>query len=282
MAMTITDDIDAAALARAFKQFTFPDGPRVRVRDRVESMPNLIALPLTVEAFDWRDTITIAAPVHQGTCNACTSFAIAAAIEAHRQIAQPHDPISVSAGYIHTCLGHDGDADAAQVCVAGVDLFAALTLVQARGYAAGLAGDYPFPAASCAVTAAAGRLRAFSPLPDTDSAKRQIVGGGPIVADMYVWADFFDYSTSRAPTYLPDTTRDGFYLHTVCVVGFNRDGWIIKNSFGPSWGDGRGFAVIGYDACALIGARPPAGGFPREAFAIELEPASSVLTARPT
>ena len=77
------------------------------------------------------------------------------------------------------------------------------------------------------------------------------------------WADFFDYSTARGPAYIPDTAREGPYpLHAVCVVGFNELGWIVKNSFGPAWGNGlRASAIIPYGLCALLGAPPPPGGF---------------------
>lgn len=266
------DPVDLESLTQAFRRFRFPDGPPRRPPRGVDAQAEILNQPRAlVQVYDWRNVITLAAPLHQGTCNTCTSFAIAATIEAHWQIAHPLDPISVSAGFTHTCLGHNGNADAETVCLFGIDIFAALNLVKASGYARRSAGDYPFSALLCPTTSVTRGLRGFAAVPDAQTAKSQIVARGPVLADMYFWADFFDYSTARGPAYVPDTTLEGPYLHAVCVVGFNNIGWIVKNSFGPSWGDGLGFAIIPYGLCGLLGAPPPPSGFPRQAFTIELD-----------
>jgi hypothetical protein len=265
-------DVDSESLARAFRRFRFPDGPSRALPEAESAPPEILSQPpVQVEAFDWRAVIALAPPSHQGTCNTCTSFAIAATIEAHWQIAHRLNPISVSAGFTHTCLGHAGSADVETVCTFGIDIFATLNLVKTHGYARRAGGDYPFPASLCPTTGVIRGLRGFATVTDAPTAKRQIVSRGPILADMYFWADFFDYTTARGPAYVPDTTREGPYLHAVCVVGFNVLGWIVKNSFGPAWGDGLGFAIIPYGQCALLGAPPPPGGFPRQAFAIDLD-----------
>ena len=185
-------------------------------------------------------------------------------------IAQPGTAVRVSPGYIHTCLGHANDTDPQVICSYGVDLFAALTLVLQQGFATLDSAAYPCPPGVCGVIQPTGRISEFGPIAGAGMAKAAIQNAGPIAADMYIWEDFFDYTTARAPTYQPDATRQGPYPHSVCVIGFNDQGWIVKNSMGNSWGDGRGCAVIAYGSCALLGAPPPPGGVPRQAFAVSL------------
>jgi hypothetical protein len=266
----------ARSLARAYRTFRFADSPPPPLfEEQSEAAASSFDPASAVHEFDWRRQIALAPPSHQGLCNTCTSFAIAAAIEAHWQIAHPQNPISISAGYTHTCLGHGGSADAATVCKFGIDIRPALGLLQAHGIARRHDGDYPFPAALCPTTGVVKRLRRFARVTDVQMARNEIASRGPIVADMYFWADFFDYSTARAPVYVPDTSLDGPDLHSVCVVGFNNAGWIVKNSFGASWGDGTGYAVIAHGQCALLGAPAPPGFNSRHAYAIDVETATT-------
>ena len=156
------------------------------------------------------------------------------------------------------------------ICALGVDLYAALHLVRARGYVAGGSASYPFPASACSAVQSTGTIASFMPIVDQETAKALLVNSGPLVADMYIWEDFFDFTTSRASSYVADLSREGPYLHSVCVVGFNSEGWIIKNSFGRSWGDGQGFGTIAHGQCALLGSAPPSNRVQRQAFALRL------------
>ena len=261
----------ARRLSRAYLSFK-PPKTRVSaaISPRVGMAPMDAAAAPPMQSFDWRDRIQISPPGSQGSCNACSSFAIAATIEATWLISHPGNLIAVSPGYIHTCVGHNGDTDANAICAEGIDLTALLGLLQVNGYAQSSPGDFPFPTSACAAAAILGTIASYAAIAGPNDAKNSIVNKGPLVADMYVWQDFFSYTTNRASTYVPDTTSAGPYLHTICVVGFGSTGWIIKNSYGPSWGDGQGFAIIPYTACGLLGGTPPAGGFPREASSITL------------
>lgn len=266
----------ARQLARAYQRFQFPD---VRSEPQERADTHLAAAPLSrrsaapnavaVTSFDWRDHVAIPAPGLQGGCNACTSFAVAATIEIVARIANSASAIAVSAGYLHTCLGHQGEADPSLICAGGIDLFRMLGLVQDSGYVLSSTGDYPFSPAACPTGTVAGSLADFVRVEGTDEARSRLLNG-PIVADMYVWPDFFGYTTNQAPVYKPDMGGAQPYLHSVCVVGFDADGWIIKNSYGPDWGDGHGFATIDYASCGLLGAPPPLGLASREAFALTL------------
>jgi C1A family cysteine protease len=220
--------------------------------------------------FDCRTQGVISPPKDQGNCESCSAFAVAATIGALLSIAQKNGPlIEVSAGYLHTCLGNAGTDNPATVCGNTVDLQTMVELVQSTGYILAVDGDYPFDPASCSTTQPPVKVKGAPRVAGENDAKSKLVATGPIVAEMFVWPDFFTYSIAKAPTYSPDMTQQGYLPHSVCVVGFNTQGWIIKNSRGLTWGD-QGFAVVPYGVCALIEGDAPPGRYPPPAFELQI------------
>jgi hypothetical protein len=68
---------------------------------------------------------------------------------------------------------------------------------------------------------------------------------GPILTRLGVdrtW-DRASYTNGHLETYLPDTVSGG---HAVCIVGYTKDYFIVRNSWGTNWGD-RGFAYASMD-----------------------------------
>ncbi len=266
----------APGLARAYRQFKAPRGRRRRKPRSLLPSPHILDSVSEVAGvappavIDWRKKISIRPPGNQGLCYSCTSFALAATIEARRTITIPAQPFEVSAGFIHTCIGHPTDTDPQVICNSGCDMYALLNLLKTKPYALSSPGDYPFTSSACSAAARVGTISGFDEIVDGDTAKRSIADAGPLGADLYIWEDFFSYTTQRSPTYIPDTSTPGPYLHSICVVGFDETGWIIKNSMGPSWGDGSGFATVPYGRCGLIGGQAPPGKSSREAYSITL------------
>lgn len=258
----------ARSLARAYDGFKFP--PKLYV----SSSPSNSASPDdavdSVDTFDWRALVTVRRSGDQGKCNACSSFAIASAIEIYWSKSHQNESINVAPGFIHTCLGHGESSDPTVVCTFGVDLYAALRLVRTKGYLTGPGASYPFPPNACPTTGASGVISDFAEVSTPQGAKSALANVGPIVADMYIWQDFFEYSSSSGQAYVPDLARKGPYPHSVCVIGFDAQGWIVKNSYGAQWGDGSGCGTIAYGSCALLGATPPSGQVQRQAFTLSL------------
>ncbi len=208
-----------------------------------------IAPPPREASWDWRTHGVIGAPSSQLPWNTCTSFAISAVIEAALAIAKGLSR-KVEPGFIHTCVAHGGTlTDQSEDCSTPADLGYTLSNLQARGYTcASGAITYPFPVASCPATATES-IAGYTLLPDPNSIKTAIVQSAPVAAEMYIWPDFFDYR-GATPVYEPDTGSGDRAYHSVCVIGFDALGWIIKNSLGPGWGI-EGFATIRYGTCGL-------------------------------
>src|SRR5665213_881616 len=111
-------------------------------KERVIAVAEPAPLPA---AFDWRGRNVISPPRNQGVCESCSSFAVAAAIGARLSITSPAGQlVEVSAGFLHTCLGHAGLTDPAAICSGPIDLNAMVNLVINNGYALATANDYPF------------------------------------------------------------------------------------------------------------------------------------------
>jgi len=266
----------AEVLSRAYRQFAPPrrhtrQHRLHRGRRKLDTSASVKARAAEVpQPIDWRDRIAISPPKNQGTCNACTSFALAGTIEACLLIASPGQPsVPISAGFIHTCIGHADDTDPDTICSVGCDMYMTLAALQTNAYARETVIAYPFPSAACAAAERLAPLAGFTEVDDPPSAKSSLVNA-PIAADLYIWSDFFSYTTNHAPAYVPDATTDGPYLHSVCVVGFDVTGWIIKNSMGTAWGDGNGFATIPYGLCGMIGSKAPGNRSPRVGYALSV------------
>lgn len=90
------------------------------------------------------------------------------------------------------------------------------------------------------------RLSSFHNLgSDLDRWKRWIAFQGPILTRLGVdrtW-DKATQSNGNLDKYYINSVRGG---HAVCLVGYTKDRFIVRNSWGSSWGDG-GFAYASYD-----------------------------------
>lgn len=82
---------------------------------------------------------------------------------------------------------------------------------------------------------------------DLDNWRSWIANQGPILTRLNVDRSWDRATQNRGvlERYYPNTTRGG---HAVCLVGYTKDYFIVRNSWGTPWGD-RGFAYA-YDAYA--------------------------------
>jgi C1A family cysteine protease len=84
---------------------------------------------------------------------------------------------------------------------------------------------------------------------DYDAVKAAL-RNGPLQTTLYVYADFMTYGSGV----YKHTTGSMLGGHAVSIVGYDdtKRAWIIRNSWGPTWGD-NGFAYISYDDQSGIG-----------------------------
>lgn len=140
----------------------------------------------------------------------------------------------------------------------GTSLKAALDI--ARKFGAVLDADLPFgsgqlypgEASTFYALAAQRKIAAYFNLGTTPAAwKTWLATVGPILTRLGVDATW-DNATStggKLDTYQPSTVRGG---HAVALVGYTKDRFIVRNSWGTGWGDkGFGYASLAYAKAAF-------------------------------
>ncbi|MDI9689981.1 C1 family peptidase [Burkholderia cenocepacia] len=231
-------------LLKALPGFTNPvDTAPARERRLFESIEDAHAGP-SVSKIDWRSTGAVSPPGYQGQCNTCTSFAIVAAMEALHYI-KVKTRVTLAPGFIHTCLLN-------RRCEEGAGASEALDAASAHGVALSFPGAYPFPTKQCGIkNLYTVRQRVW--LAGPNEAMLALANHGPVVGDMWIAPDFVSLPAGKIYRFQDTPERR---LHSVCVIGFDREQgcWIVSNSFGQKWGDG-GFAKVAFGSGGLLGER---------------------------
>lgn len=99
------------------------------------------------------------------------------------------------------------------------------------------------------------RIPFYQALGEVDDQKRWVASYGPVVATFQLYSDLQPWKVSnQTPVY---TVGDGATTsgnHIALVVGYDdsKRAWILKNSWGPNWGDG-GFVYFGYGQANIDG-----------------------------
>lgn len=262
--------------------------------------------------FSWRaiDSV-ISSPLSQGPCQACSAFATAATIEAlfrignrnHAHGSPGFDSWVVDPGFLQSCGDgrYEGISSNDIPCRALYDLRDLIYWIASNGcwmVPSLRRPPYLFPIDQCSNwingNSDASRRRVYARLATghdnrinytetaKESAKEFLSKIGPLVSEMSIDDDFRTYGpvpgANSSGEMLPYTRRPDQLqsLHAVCVVGFNDQGWIFKNSYGPEWGYS-GFGLVRYDNnCGVLSASD--GASQQTAAALELfEPSDNLV-----
>lgn len=187
---------------------------------------------------DWRSG-GLSPVKDQGKTNACTCFAISSALEDLARISQPGATVVLAPLHAHVCVGRNRLEDPWDPKFATGEL--------ARQAIAEEAGVSDWSASACRAARGLMKLGNVTAIRGDADAKAWL-RKGPIIAVLEYWQDlheFYDGGVYRHASG-PTTGR-----HTVEVVGHDREAWIIKNSYGPGWGEA-GYARIAYGECGLF------------------------------
>lgn len=223
-----------------------------------------------LSSFDWRnkDGKNFVTPVkNQGDCASCWAFAAVGALESYRMInsdsgaevlpgtqAIPDNSEQV----LISCSAEVGLGNCA-----GGSVWDASSFLQNPGLPE--ESCYPYIAANgdCAKACDGWREKAVKigswgyivgeSYPPADDMKKALMSYGPIVTSMYIYDDFFSYSSG---IYKHIYGANNWGGHTVLLVGYNDEEkyFIAKNSWGADWGE-NGFFRIAYDNGTEFGYR---------------------------
>lgn len=198
-----------------------------------------VTLPKSV---DWRQHGAVTGAKDQGICGSCWSFASTGALEGQFFI-KTGKLISLSEQNMIDCSSNNG-------CHGG-QLSSAFHYVSEHGISTET--DYPYTAhrGYCLRDEKSSDLPAvsgFVNIPPGDEHKLQeaIATIGPIAAA--IDASHFSFHNYDSGIYYDDSCSNHFYNHAVLIVGYGtdeheRDYYIVKNSWGKSWGENGFFRI---------------------------------------
>jgi C1A family cysteine protease len=204
-------------------------------------------------AVDWRSGGYVTSIKNQGSCGSCVSFCSCSVIESAVRIKlqNPTFAIDLSEAFMQFCGG--GSCN-------GWGLTSGLSFAQSTGVTDEACMPYQAQNMDCAASRCSDwqsrltKISSFTGYSTTAARKDAIANIGPVLAGMEVWSDFFAYRGGAPYVKSSAATRlspPGY--HCISVVGYDdsQQCWIIKNSWGTTWGES-GFGRIGYGQADLL------------------------------
>jgi len=206
-----------------------------------------VAAPTSV---DWRSKNCVAAVKNQGNCGSCYAFSSVSTMETAYAI-KHGSIIPLSEQQIVDCSIKNGNSG----CNGGAPEY---TYTYAEKGMATMA-SYPYTGAvgTCrAFTASAIKVTGYQKISSTDAAMVDAVAAGSILVEVEADKQVFQFYASG----VLDNTGCGTTLdHGVVVVGYGnasgKDYWIVRNSWGGSWGESGYIRVVrGKNMCGITSA----------------------------
>jgi len=191
-------------------------------------------------SIDWRTKGIVNGVKNQGSCGSCWAFGTTGAVEAHWALSSGK-LLALSEQQLVDCAG----AFSNMGCNGGLPSQAFEYIKYVGGIETGV--DYPYTGrdGSCKFSAAKVAAKVTGEVNITEGAENDlfdaVTNAGPVAIAFQVVSDFQSY---RSGVYDSTRCRKGpmDVNHAVLVVGYNTDTastkpyWIVKNSWGTSWG----------------------------------------------
>ncbi len=215
--------------------------------------------PLRLPAhLDWRDVngVSYASPIlDQGRCGSCAAFAAVGTLETLMNIKRktPNSPWAFSPQHLFSCGVGKSYKVGTHYAVSGYLEESGIPDEACFPYTSGATGADAACSNTCSNAAERSLKITGSNMPtflfvSVDRIK-EAVANGPIVAAMVVYEDFFYYKSGV----YQHVTGDKAGGHAVSVIGWDdtEESWIVRNSWGPDWGDKGFFRIKWKDASNL-------------------------------
>jgi C1A family cysteine protease len=207
------------------------------------------------DVLDWRnkDGQNWVTPVlNQGNCGSCVAYATVGTLETQMNIARtaPFLNMRYSTDMLFACGGGS--------CGSGWYPSSAASFLQRTGVVdeacmpstMSATGEDVACSMKCSDSSSRAQKVASVSTPSNVEAVKAALRRGPLVTTLDVYADFIVYGSGV----YKHTTGDYLGGHAVSIIGFDdaKRAWIIRNSWGPDWGD-HGFAYVSYDDTSGVG-----------------------------
>lgn len=198
------------------------------------------------EAFDWREQGVLMPEVKdQGGCGSCWSFAITGALESAEAIFNGRTGLDLSEQHMVSC------DEKSYGCSGG--FMESADFVVRRG----LVSEEKFPYTARDLRCKSGLkptskavsytlLGSQNKRPTVEEIKKALIDHGPLFITVMAGGSGWSGSTDAVTS----CRKRGTTNHMIQLYGFNKTQWIIKNSWGKSWGD-QGYAKMKF-GCDLV------------------------------
>jgi len=196
----------------------------------------------SVNGQDWTTPIR-----NQSQCGSCVAFGTLGAIESRLEIANGNPSLNPNLSEAHLFYCGCGTC-----CAVGWYPSAALDFAATIGIVD--EACYPYAPYDQACIPCSGwqtrvsKIAGWTGRFQMDDIKQAIADGGPVVATMTVYEDFYSYVSGV----YRHTWGDYLGGHAVTLVGYNdAEGyWIVRNSWSAGWGES-GWFRIAYGQCGI-------------------------------
>ncbi|VDK84305.1 unnamed protein product [Litomosoides sigmodontis] len=234
----------------------FPNNTRKEAGNMTKILGNKLRKTIP-RSLDYRKITNVLPVKRQGACRVCFIFSALGALEIYAALKSKKPPVSLSVQDVMDCsnmekCGGKGGNEAA-----------VFDWVAENGVATDK--HYPYKesdSVSCPIRKserAKGALAgsAFLPHGDEDVIRRVLALYGPVCLSLHASLADFQFYSGNDIYYNPSCPKDNDHVnHAVLAVGYGVENgvkyFIIRNSWGPSWGDkGYGRIRAGVKACGI-------------------------------
>jgi len=229
MALNVLADLTPAEFARMRATKHDPSTHPV-----LRAMPN----QTNPASVDWRAKGAVTKVKNQGGCGSCWAFSATETIESHYQIASGHLLELAPQTFVdcvqnpHSCGGTGG--------CEGATMELAFNLTMNKGIATEADLPYKSRDQACPTYTAAVKATGYVKNPSNDAAALEtaLASKGPMSVTVAAssWQLYgggvFNHCSKRG-LFGGDNTLD----HGVQAVGYTKDYWMVRNSWGPMWGE---------------------------------------------
>jgi len=185
-------------------------------------------------SVDWRAQSVVTPVKNQGGCGSCWAFSAIEVVESHYMIATGERDVKFAPQAYVNCVQNPDSCGGTGGCE-GATMELAFNMTVTRGVP--LESDLPYQGSdeTCIDYPAAAKCDGYVKVAENDAQALEtaIAENGPV--SVTVAANWFSYGGG---IYDGGCTATSCSLnHGVVAVGYTQDSWIVRNSWGQSWGE---------------------------------------------